>query len=167
MFNILINQIAEDTPIYKDLTSNFNSDGVTANLYFCDEMHVPTPQSVIDRMEKAWADLTVESVNMSIANGMNGKWALLVLKAAEFFDTPKSHAQAYVRFLAGLPNVMASLSRPEAALATPSKVFPANYPPLHARAGQAHPHAGEPDIMKIAQKFDEQLSDITLFSDGT
>ena len=93
---------------------------------------MPTPQSVTDRMEKAWADLTVESTNMSITNGMNSKWAILVLKVAEFFDTPKTHRQCYVRFLAGLPNAMASLSRPESALATPSEVFPTNYPLLHA-----------------------------------
>ena len=158
-----MNHIDEHCPIYEVMSSAmFNSSGVVSCNYFIDQMHIDTPQPVLDQLERYWVDLTVESLNISVSHGMCSKFYMQVYKAAQFFDTPKSNTQIYTRFLSGLPISLVHLSRPEQALTVPTYRYGAIYAAPHPQAGNARPDAGQPDVLQLAVEMDKQVTQMLI-----
>ena len=101
--------------------------------------------------------LTDEWLHMSMANsGKFNKESLV--DWAEKVDVKgarigKTNAERRTKFYEGIPESFAAVIAFERMLPVGNYVYPANYVAHDPRAGQAHPHAGEPDVLTAAYAF--------------
>ena len=65
----------------------------------------------------------------------------------------KTNAERRTKFYEGIPESFAAVIAFERMLPVGNYVYPVNYVAHDPRAGNAHPHAGEPDIMTAAYAF--------------
>ena len=103
-------------------------------------------------LETEWTEATMAKVGIKFKANAVFKWAEYVQDLGEKLN--KSERDKRVKYLAGFPESFDVMIVPERARgAVGNYTHPANYPAHHPNAGNAHPDAGQPDIIATAHAF--------------
>ena len=160
LLQILAGSIDIYAPVREDVVT-YGTDGYSACRVFVHQMHIPNSPNLEAKLENMWSSMSVESLNLSINRNTLTRWATIVLRFAKHFDTAKTKEQIRTTFFRGLPVQMMSIKNQELMTPNPNFRFPAAYPAnsapgiAHPSAGNAHPFAGQFDVLKFATHVQE------------
>ena len=137
------------------MIDEFNDDGIAALTFIAqdDIGNIPLHPSVIDEMENEWIAMNMENSNIPISANCILEWGNLIRRKAKEFPTAKTNLDMYNKFLNGLPPQLQNKVMDERESPNANFVIAANYVAPHPNAGNAHPQAGEKDIVKLVAYF--------------
>jgi hypothetical protein len=152
LFGAILNYIEATSYIYRYATANFANNGRGLFNYLYEYGHLPYTSEQRTKLENEWTDATMATVGIKFTADAVFRWAEYIDNLAGKLN--KSERDKRVKYLAGFPasfDVLVVAERSRGAVG--SYTHPANYPAHHPNAGNAHPHAGQPDIMATAHGF--------------
>jgi len=123
---IVLLHIDKETPLHAELSA-YGTNGYRACIRWKQACHVATSPELNAKLESMWSTMSIESLNLSINNKTISTWAMIVLKFATYFDTPKDIPAIKVTFLRGLTSHMLPLKNVEQDNPNPRHIFPAIY----------------------------------------
>ena len=156
LLDIILLHIDDSTPIHAEL-SQFANNGFAAMQRLIAHSHVPNNSDLEAFLESFWSNITVDSLQLSINGKTLSTLAVVIIKVANYFDTPKTVAQQKTAFLRALPVQMVTIKTAEITQPNPAYVDPAVYPAnisptvAHPFAGRIHPNANQTNMMALAQ----------------
>ena len=152
LFGAILNYIEATSLIYRYVSATFANDGRGLFNYIYEEGHLPYTSEQRTALENEWTDATMSRVGITFTQDAVFKWAEYVDELGGKLN--KSERDKRVKYLAGFPSSFDVMIVPERARgAVGSYTHPANYPAHHPQNGNAHPLAGQPDIMATARAF--------------
>ena len=152
LFGAILNYIEATSLIYRYVSATFANDGRGLYNYIYEEGHLPYTSEQRTTLENEWTDATMSRVGIKFTQDAVFKWAEYVDELGGKLN--KSERDKRVKYLAGFPSSFDVMIVPERARgAVGSYTHPVNYPAHHPQAGNAHPQAGQPDIMATARAF--------------
>ena len=158
LLQIILMHLDEDTPLHAELTL-YGQEGHAALVRMTTYGHIATSDDMNSRLTHIWSTMTIDNLQLLINGKTLTQWAMIVLKVREYFDVPKTNAEAKVVFLRGLPVQMLAMKSAEITVPNAGCLFPQHYPQLlapgvpHPSAGAQHPSAGQPDIIALANSW--------------
>ena len=150
LFGALLNYIDRKSWLHQFCVTQMPNDGRGVFNYIWVFGHLQLTSMKTIKLNDEW-------MHMSMAT--NGKfdkeslvdWAEKVdIKGARI---GKTNAERRTKFYEGIPESFAAVIAFERMLPVGNYVYPANYVAHDPRAGQPHPHAGEPDVVSAAYAF--------------
>ena len=159
LFGAILNYIEPHSWIYRYASANFANDGRGLFTFLHNYGHLPyTPEQRV-KLENEWTEATMAKVGIKFKHDAVFLWAEYVNDLGSKLN--KSERDKRVKYLAGFPDAFDVMIVPERAAGavgnyTHPAVYPAHFPA--ALAGNAHPHAGQPDILATANAFYSEWS---------
>lgn len=152
VFGTILNYIEATSHLYHYVSTTFANDGRGLFTYLYVVGHLPYTHEERTTLDAEWRDATIASVGIKYTPKAVFEWTNYVNVLADKLG--KTEHEKRVKYLAGFPSsfdvlVVAERARP----GNGSYVHPANYPAHHPQAGDAHPLAGQPDIVATATAF--------------
>ena len=155
IFAVLMCHIDSNSAVYSLLQSEYDNEGLVA-LQYVQEDHVgnlPLSSSEVAKLNNEWLQLDFHKVELNRFTIL--KYAEKIQLLAEDFPTAKTNQEKYDKFLDGLPSQLQNRVLDERTAPNAAFDYPANYPAAanHPQAGNAHPNAGEKNLLKVATHF--------------
>ena len=152
VFGAILNYIEATSYLYHYVSTTFANDGRGLFAYLWVVGHLPYTHEERTTLDAEWKEATIASAGIKYSPKAVFEWANYVNILADKLG--KSEMEKRVKYLAGFPSsfdvlVVAERARP----GNGSYLHPANYPAHHPQAGNAHPLAGQPDIVATATAF--------------
>ena len=152
LFGAILNYIDATSYIYRYVSANFANNGRGLFNYLYEYGHLAYTSEQRVALETDWTEATMAKVGIKFKANAVFKWAEYVQDLGEKLN--KSERDKRVKYLAGFPESFDVMVVPERATgAVGNYTHPVNYPAYHPQAGNAHPYAGQPDIIATAHAF--------------
>lgn len=157
LFACILNYIEPFSHVVRYVQANFANNGRGLFNYIYEYGNLPLSSTVRERLQNEWEDATMTRAGVKYRPNAVFKWAEYLLDLGGKLG--KSNRELRVKYLDGFPDSFDVVVIPERqAPGAGNHTFPANYPAHHPNAGNAHPDAGQPDILAIALAFHSEWS---------
>ena len=155
LFNCMIKYIHHKSWLYQFTTTQFPGNGRGLFNYVWEFGHKPLTTLKQTKLMDEWQHMTMANTCGKYRKDSILDWAEKVdVKGARI---GKNNAERRAKFYEGFPESFGSVIAYERMIMpVGSYVYPADYVAHDPRAGNAHPHAGEPDILACARAFEAE-----------
>ena len=167
IYSALLAHIDKNSAIYDDIEAQFGiaRNGIAAINYIRQDGvgNIPLLPSEVNAMNNSWITMNYKTLPATVTYDISNtrmlvmNWGNAVRRYANDFPNGKTNWEMYNKFLEGLPPQLADeVVREQNDGIAANNCFPAVYPqntPDTRLAGNPHPNAGEPDILKVMMKY--------------
>ena len=152
LFACILNYINPHSQVAKTLKEELLNDGKAAFQFIKTFGDLKLDDTERIRLTNEWDEATLTKVGIKLNSDSLFEWLEYIHTLGD--KLTRTLIQKRKKFLDGLPQSFESIAAIERLRPNPgSYVYPNVYPASHPYAGQAHPKAGQPDLMALVLAF--------------